>query len=494
LAFWQAAAPAPQPPNATQRAEIAAKSERARDAMSAGRFTEAVPLYQDLVRALPGVAGLRMNLGIALHMAGQYRESVRQLEQALRLDANLPEALLFLGAGQQRLGNAASAVPPLRRYVQQAGRDGRGRQLLGDALLELEKFDAAVEQFGSLSRLEPQNPRAWYGLGRAYEGLAAAAFAALERAAPESGYWFALVAATRVAQNQYRSGFYLYRKALEKNPRLRGIHVALARIYRETGHPDWAAEEERREGELGLPDCGSEKAVCDFLARRFDQVLADVAKEQTPQGSYWRSQAYNQLALDAFSALGKLPRSFELHEVVAGMHRNQGRHLQAVEEWKRALELDPGNRMAETELAVALVLARDYDAARPRVEKLLAGSPDSAQLNYLAGEVWLNQQKPQDAVPFLLKTLKYDPGNRAARASLGRAYVALGESVKAIPHLKAALDGDRDGSLHYQLARAYRAAGQTALADQMLEKFQAMQTSREQEKQRLEEEVKITPP
>jgi len=62
-----------------------------------------------------------------------------------------------------------------------------------------------------------------------------------------------------------------------------------------------------------------------------------------------------------------------------------------------------------------------------------------------------------------------------ARASLGLAYARTSQAERAIPHLKAALELDADGSLHYQLARAYQATGQAELAKPILQKYQELQ-------------------
>ena len=473
---------------------LAAKSQRAREALNSGNFAEAITIYQDLVNTLPDVPGLRMNLGIAQYMAGQYQESIRQLEAAVKTDPGLTTAWLFLGAGHLELENPAKAVDPLQKYVHKESKEPKGRQMLGDALLEVQRFEGAAEQFEALSRLEPKDPRAWYGLGRSYEALAGKAFEQLEKVAPESAYWFALVASSRVAQQQYSSAFYFYRKALEKQPNMRGIHVAISQIYRKTGHPEWAAKEEQKELQLGLPDCDSEKVVCDFLAGRFHEVLAAVSKERTLESYYWRSQAYNQLALNTFSSLAALPPSFEMHELMAEIHRNQGRHLESVKEWKKALELSPGNPVARRELAISLFLSRDYEAAKPLVNSLLEKEPQSAQLNFLAGGILLNQQQANKAISFLKKALEYDSDLLSAHASLGRAYLNLGEAAKAIPHLKSALITDEDGSLHYQLARAYQSTGEGELAKRTRQKYQQIQKSVQLEKARLEKEVQITPP
>lgn len=473
---------------------LAATAQRGREAMEAGRYREAIAVYRDLVKALPDLPGLKMNLGMAHYMAGQFQEAIPSLEAAVKGDPDLTAGWLFLGASQQHLGRSAKAIAPLQKYLQKEGKDPKARQFLGDAFLAVQRFHDAIEQFQNLSKLDPGNPRAWYGLGKSFEGLAARAFERLERIAPESSYWFALVAASRVAQKQYQSSFYFYRKALEKDPQMRGIHVALSQIYRKTEHPDWAAQEEIKELERGLPDCGSEKIVCDFLQGKFLEVLAAVKDKQTAESLYWQSQTCNQLALEAFSRLETLPSSIELHELMAEIYRNRGRHLDSAEEWKKALELSPGNPVARREMAASLVLAQDYTGAKPLVDSLLAEDLKSAFLHYLAGNIALQTQQPTDAIRFLKKALEYDPAFSSAHAPLGRAYMNLGQSAQAIPHLKLALGTDQDGSLHYQLAQAYRSTGKPELATRMLQKYREIQRILQTEKEKLEKDVRITPP
>ena len=81
-----------------------------------------------------------------------------------------------------------------------------------------------------------------------------------------------------------------------------------------------------------------------------------------------------------------------------------------------------------------------------------------------------------------------------AQASLARTYLALGQADKAIPHLKAALSIDEDGSLHYQLGRAYQARGDADLARQTLKEYEEIHKRQEAEKQSLNQEIQITPP
>src|SRR5437016_3969362 len=65
---------------------LAEKSHHAKELMDAGKFEEAIPIYRELVRALPKNPGLITNLGLALDMAGRKRDATHEFEAALKLD------------------------------------------------------------------------------------------------------------------------------------------------------------------------------------------------------------------------------------------------------------------------------------------------------------------------------------------------------------------------------------------------------------------------
>jgi len=62
-----------------QSENLAAKSQRAKEFMAEGKFAQAIPLYRELNQAVPNNAGLMLNLGMALHMAGEERQSLSPL-------------------------------------------------------------------------------------------------------------------------------------------------------------------------------------------------------------------------------------------------------------------------------------------------------------------------------------------------------------------------------------------------------------------------------
>ena len=335
--------------------------------------------------------------------------------------------------------------------------------------------------------MSPQDPKAWYGLGRSYEALARAAFEELNKTAQGSAEWLALLAESRMQRRQYRSAFYFYTEALRKRPDFRGLHLALADVYRRTEHVDWASIEERKERSMGPPDCTRQNAACSYAAGRF----LESASSPDP---YWRARAYNELALRAFEHLGTLPESVELHALKAEILAGHGDHLEAAAEWRAVQKLRPKDPVIARQLATAMYLSQDYSPALPMLQELARQEPQSAELRFFVGDSLLHLENAERAVPELEAAVRLDPKLLPAHASLGLAYARTGTPAEAIPHLSAALAVDEDGSLHYQLARAYQQTGQADLAHAPMQKYQDFRRRSDAEAKELEQTVKITAP
>ena len=87
----------------------------------------------------------------------------------------------------------------------------------------------------------------------------------------------------------------------------------------------------------------------------------------------------------------------------------------------------------------------------------------------------LQSQQAEAALPYLKAAVDGAPDMPPAHATYGRALVQLGRFAEAIPHLEMVLNEDEDGSLHYQLARAYQGTGQAEKAKPLLQKYQELQ-------------------
>ena len=476
--------------------DLAAKARRGKEAMAAGRFDEAAALYAEITRALPEEPGMLLNLGMALSMAGRPQEAVPRLEAALRLRPDLLPASFFLGAARLELGQPARAIEPLQKVVAAQPENQEARRRLADAFWSLGRYEPAVEQYGALAEQAPDDPRAWYGLGQGYEGIARVAQERLQASAPDSDYILRLVADTMAAEGRLANAFTLYREALEKRPGLGEAHDALARIYEESGHPEWAAVERERSRAIPPLDCRAPSLECDFRARRYAPVLSAAGRLGNAEGLYWESRAARELAAGAFGRLEQLPASPEgtLRRVEVLRSRKRTPAREAIDELKKAAQAWPDDIRIRRELATLLVIVGDTEAARPILEELHRREPESAEAALALGETWLKVQQPAKAVALLEGVVRREPELLPAQAALGRAYVEVGDMAKAIAPLEAARETDDDGSLHYQLARAYRATGRTEQATQTLARFQEIRKAAEARTQSLQEEFRITPP
>ena len=215
------------------------------------------------------------------------------------------------------------------------------------------------------------------------------------------------------------------------------------------------------------PDCRARASLeCAFRAGRYTEVIAKARPLATTEARYWTSRAAQELAVEAFARLGGLGPSREAALLRARVLGGQGRHVEAATELREALGTWPDDPRLQHDLAGSLYRARDFDAARPLLEALVEKEPASAELAFMLGDTYLQQQQAPKAISALEAALTADRKLVAARAALGRAYMMTGDAATALPHLEAARETDEDGSLHYQLSRAYQARGQEEKAKQ----------------------------
>ena len=451
------------------------KSVQGKAALEAQRYDEAIAIYTDLVKALPRNAGLRLNLGLAYAMAGRPKEALTHLERAVGLQPTLMPAWMFIGSAYLDLGEPAKAVVPLQKVVAADPKNYEARRMLGEALLSAGKHSEAVRVMQRLSTDRPKDPVAWYGLGRAYEAEARQAFGQLQRNAPDSPYTQLLVADVFLTQERYPRAFVLYRDALKALPGFGPAHEAVAEIYAKTGSEAWAVRERAK-----APSCKPPTGLaCLFGEGRFGDVAAAAKKLRGPEGLYWQARALNELAARAFSTLESLPPSMQLHLLRAEILSGQARYADALAALREAEKLEPENVIVQREVALGLYLAREDAAAKPALERAILSGPGDVDLLHAYGDLLLRLQQPEQAIRPLTRALEIRDDRPDVHAALGRALIQLGRPAAAIRHLEAALPADEDGSLHFQLARAYQDAGQHERAKPLLEKSQQLREASE---------------
>ncbi len=151
----------------------------------------------------------------------------------------------------------------------------------------------------------------------------------------------------------------------------------------------------------------------------------------------------------------------------------------AIEPLRRAAELEPSNPDVRRELAQALWTSREFEAAIPILQELVKAAPENADWQFELGDGLCATGRPEDGVPHLQRAVEIAPNLLPAQAKLGEALLHAGDAAAAIPHLQLAESLDTDGSIHFQLATAYRRIGKAELASRALARWRELQRAEE---------------
>jgi predicted Zn-dependent protease len=217
-------------------------------------------------------------------------------------------------------------------------------------------------------------------------------------------------------------------------------------------------------------------ASCAYLTGDYPNVLKAAGRlAQNPsteaEGLYWETKVAGNLAAESLArASAADPDSPKLHVLLGDIYRQQKNVLEAEKEYRQALSLRPEDTGAQFGLCLALLEAGQNDEALSLAQTSLAKNPDDPELNAVMGEILCARNEYAGAEPFLKKSLNTKPEFVSrVHALLGNVYAKTNRTQEAIAELKLGLESDRDGSLHYQLARLYLKVGDRASADQAFE-------------------------
>ena len=192
------------------------------------------------------------------------------------------------------------------------------------------------------------------------------------------------------------------------------------------------------------------------------------------------SEAHNSLAFcfDAFdwdleSAGKEFQRSIELNPGYATAHHWYAWHLsllgrfdEALEEMRKAKNLDPLSLIINADLAELLVIAHFYDESIIQSRATIAMDPNFALAHNQLAQAYLQKHMNVEAIAELQKAVELSGGSPTCVANLARAYAASGKTSEAVKLL---------GDLKNHSNRGYSDASEVAVVYAALgDKDQAM--------------------
>jgi predicted TPR repeat methyltransferase len=106
------------------------------------------------------------------------------------------------------------------------------------------------------------------------------------------------------------------------------------------------------------------------------------------------------------------------HRALARIHAGTGHHAQAIDHFREALFLDPGDADTTVELADALIASADPLAAVEALQPLLRRAPELASGQLALGRAWLELGERQKAITALHRCLDAGPADPSAVQAL----------------------------------------------------------------------------
>ena len=189
------------------------------------------------------------------------------------------------------------------------------------------------------------------------------------------------------------------------------------------------------------------------------------------EGLYWETKSAQKLATEALGRASELDASSpKLHILLGDVYRRRGYFPDAEQEYRRALALAPEDSGALFGLSLTLLADQQTDEAFQLARAALQKDIGDPELNALMGEILCARHEFPEAEPYLKRGLNTKPESAPhIHALLGKVYAEASRTEQAIAELKLALPDDKDGSLHYQIARLYLKIGDRDSAKEAFE-------------------------
>ncbi len=267
----------------SRSAEIHDHVQKAEGYLKANDPSSAAKEFDAVLALDPKNSEAYTDLGVIEFFQRDYQKASQYFRRALAIDPSLAKAQALLGVCQKRLGN-----PSARGLLEKSFSKLKDKRLRLQVGLELAALydqqgdrGATASVMRSLVDIDPDNVDVLFMAQRVYSELADDTLNKLAILAPGSARMQQVIAQHLVNDGDLKGAIDHYRKALQIDSRLPGVHFELGEALLQTSPGDAGAEAEaQKEFELAVTvDGDTATTECEFgsiaLAHsRLDQALA----------------------------------------------------------------------------------------------------------------------------------------------------------------------------------------------------------------------------
>jgi len=161
-----------------------------------------------------------------------------------------------------------------------------------------------------------------------------------------------------------------------------------------------------------------------------------------------------------FHVTSDIGSSHNIHNNLGITYDRLERYQEAIEEFQKALKLDPDYLEVWNNLAVTFYNMGKLEDALKLLQKAIKLYPDSAEAHNNLGNLYAHAGKLDEAIKEFKEAIKINPGFARARNNLGNIYAEQKKSEEAIKEFKEAIRLDPNNALaHSNLGNIYAELG-----------------------------------
>ena len=135
------------------------------------QYQESVQAFSHVVKLRPLYADGYINIGLTNIVWEKFESARKAIHKALSLDPDSARALYYDGLLQRRSGNTEQELADFRKVVEMFPQSRDARRELGIFYYRQHDYDAAVEQFVALQKIDPDDLAAHYNLSILYRRM-----------------------------------------------------------------------------------------------------------------------------------------------------------------------------------------------------------------------------------------------------------------------------------------------------------------------------------
>ncbi len=355
-----------------------------------GNLDQALQSLQTAIRLDPEALFLKKEMALLYLQKGDPEKAGTIIQQILKKNPDHVEALIMQGSLEQNKRNNKAAQEAYERVLANDPSQKSIYLLLGSMYMEEEKYSEAAQVYQKLVKKFPDAYFGYYFLGKIYK-----------------------------QKGDYTSAEKHFLKTLDLEPKLIEIRFELIELYEKEIYPVVKADDFET---LVVKKSDSIQRIAEQRYNRFSSVIEKAVLAVNP----------------ALVSLDKLPDGFRLRVPKPELVKQHEKALAAISKltqmYKNVLEFTPENDRAAIEFGLFYAKIGLMDEAAEFFKQVAEKSRTDQSIADNIGFLFFDQKKYEDAAIVLNGMLKAVPESSDLNYLTGAVFVQIHQSDKAVKH------------------------------------------------------------